>query len=71
MPRRLNVFQKEKHTCLQQAGKRYKFGCKVSMLTSSKGNWILGIEAIHGNPYDGHTLASILNQVKENVGWTP
>ena len=52
-----------------KAHKRYEFGCKVSMLTSSKGNWILGIEAIHGNPYDGHTLESIINHVKENVGW--
>ena len=54
-----------------KAHKRYEFGCKVSMLTSSKGNWILGIESVHGNPYDGHTLESILNQVKENVGWEP
>lgn len=44
---------------------------KVSVSTSSKGNCILGIEAVHGNPYDGHTLESILNQVKENVGSSP
>jgi len=65
--------------CKGKAHKRYEFGCperdglchKVSMVTSSKGNWILAIEAVHGNPYDGHTLESILDQVKENVGWQP
>jgi len=31
----------------------------------------LGIEALHYNPYDGHTLESILNQVKENFSWEP
>jgi len=52
-----------------KAHKRYEFGCKVSMVTSSKGNWILGIRAIYGNPYDGHTLEGALKQVKELVGW--
>jgi IS5 family transposase len=33
-----------------KAHKRYEFGCKVRMVTTSKGNWILGIDAIHGNP---------------------
>jgi len=51
--------------------KRYEFGCKVSMVTSSRENWILGVQAIHGNPYDGHTLASALKQVKTLVGWKP
>ena len=30
--------------------KRYEFGCKVSMVTSARSNWILGISAIHSNP---------------------
>lgn len=36
--------------------KRYKFGCKASVATTSKSNWIVGAHALHGNPYDGHTL---------------
>ena len=35
--------------------KKYEFGCKVSMVSSSKDNWILAIDAVHGNPFDGHT----------------
>jgi IS5 family transposase len=35
--------------------KKYEFGCKVSFVTSSKGNFFLGAQALHGNPFDGHT----------------
>ena len=41
-----------------KAHKRYEFGCKVSVVTTSKRNWAVGINALHGNPYDGHTLKS-------------
>lgn len=51
--------------------KKYEFGCKVAMVSSSKDNWILAIDAVHGNPYDGHTLKDSLNQVKEITGWQP
>lgn len=51
--------------------KKYEFGCKVAMVSSSKDNWILAIDAVHGNPYDGHTLKDSLNQVKQFTGWTP
>ncbi|KPK89234.1 transposase [bacterium SM23_31] len=43
--------------------KRYEFGCKVSVATTSRDNWVVGIQAHHGNPYDGHTLKSVLEQV--------
>src|SRR5260370_22710472 len=36
--------------------KKYEFGCKVSVVTTSKRGWVVGIAAVHGNPYDGHTL---------------
>jgi len=49
--------------------KKYEFGCKVSVVTSSKGNFILGTQALHHNPYDGHTLKEVLNQV-ENLNPT-
>jgi IS5 family transposase len=51
-----------------KAHKRYEFGCKVSLATSSKDNWILGIQALHGNPYDGHTLQSAIDQVERLMG---
>lgn len=57
--------------CKGKAHKRYEFGCKVSMLTSAKSNWILGINAMHGNPYDGHTLQKALEQVERLAGWQP
>ena len=51
--------------------KRYEFGCKVSMVSSARSNWILGISAIHNNPYDGHTLKEALAQVERLVPWQP
>jgi IS5 family transposase len=51
--------------------KKYEFGCKVSMVSSSRDNWILGIDALHGNPFDGHTLKNALQQVKQITGWQP
>jgi len=39
-----------------KAHKPYEFGCKVVMATTSASNWIVGIAAQHGNPYDGTTL---------------
>jgi len=47
-----------------KAHKRYEFGCKVSVAATSKGGWFVGAMAIHGNPYDGHTLADALEQVE-------
>jgi IS5 family transposase len=52
-----------------KAHKRYEFGCKVGMVTSSRDNWILGIQALHGNPYDGHTLKSSLSQMEKLTDW--
>lgn len=50
--------------------KRYEFGCKVGMATTSRDNWIVAIHAVHGNPYDGHTLPDSLERVKEYTGWS-
>jgi len=47
-----------------KAHKRYEFGCKVSVAATSKGGWFVGAKAIHGNPYDGHTLSEALEQVE-------
>lgn len=46
-----------------KAHKRYEFGCKVSVATTSKGGWFVGCQALHGNPYDGHTLSGTIEQI--------
>ncbi|MCH8842180.1 MAG: IS5 family transposase [SAR324 cluster bacterium] len=51
--------------------KKYEFGCKVGVVSTSKKNWIAGVEAYHGNPYDGHTLVSAIDQATRLTGWTP
>jgi IS5 family transposase len=47
-----------------KAHKRYEFGCKVSVAATSRGGWFVGAMAVHGNPYDGHTLSDTLSQVE-------
>lgn len=54
-----------------KAHKPYEFGCKVSVVSTSRDNWVVGIQALHGNPYDGHTIAEVLDQVKRLTDWTP
>ena len=49
-----------------KAHKRYEFGCKVSLSVTHKGNWITSIAALHGNPFDGHTLNKTVS-CSENV----
>jgi len=54
-----------------KAHQRYEFGHKVSLVSTSKDNWVVGIQGLHGNPFDGHTLESALEQVKDLTGWMP
>lgn len=54
-----------------KAHKRYEFGCKVSVATTSRDNWVVGIQAHHGNPYDGHTLGGVIDQIKRVTGLEP
>src|SRR6202163_2740638 len=53
----------------------YEFGCKVSIATNlhpDRGvHFILQARALHGNPYDGHTLKRALDDVREMVGRSP
>lgn len=51
--------------------KKYEFGCKVGVVSTSKNNWIVGVQDYHGNPYDGHTLESAISQATRLSGWTP
>jgi IS5 family transposase len=54
-----------------KAHKRYEFGCKASLATTSKSNWIVGAHAVAGNPYDGHTLSGAIQQVERLTSRTP
>lgn len=47
-----------------KAGRKYEFGQKVSIATTSKGGWLLGALCVPGNPYDGHTLKTQMEQVE-------
>jgi IS5 family transposase len=49
-----------------KAHKQYEFGCKVAlMIVHKKGKGlILGSHAIHGNPYDWHTLKASIAQTQ-------
>ena len=48
-----------------KAHKRYEFGQKVSVSTTNRGNWIVGVELCAGNPYDGHTLAKASASIED------
>ena len=43
---------------------RLQFGCKIGVVASLKSNFILGVQAFHGNPYDFHTLKDSLFQAE-------
>lgn len=50
-----------------KANKRYEFGCKVGFASTSKEGFILSATALHGNPYDGHTLQRTLRLAERNI----
>jgi transposase, IS5 family len=54
-----------------KAHKPYEFGCKVAVVTTSRSNWVVGISAVHENPYDGTTLAPALKQVERTTAVRP
>jgi IS5 family transposase len=47
--------------------KKYEFGCKVGIAVSSRGGWLVGALAFPGNPYDGHTMNDIMEQVERVI----
>ena len=52
--------------------KPYEFGCKVSVITTANrskgGQFALAATALHGNPYDGHTLKSAIDEYEQTTG---
>lgn len=58
-----------------KAHKPYEFGCKVSVTTNVNtapgGHFVLHVSALHDNPFDGHTLAPVIESYKKLTGVTP
>jgi transposase, IS5 family len=48
--------------------KPYEFGHKVGIVTTAQGQFVLGALALHHRPFDGHTLASCMEQVERIMG---
>ncbi|HEY6257158.1 MAG TPA: IS5 family transposase [Xanthobacteraceae bacterium] len=50
----------------------YEFGCKVSIATPATapkgGQFVLHAKALHGNPFDGHTLGPIITDLESLTG---
>ncbi|MGY0575831.1 IS5 family transposase [Bradyrhizobium sp. RDM12] len=50
----------------------YEFGCKVSIATLATapkgGQFVLHAKALHGNPYDGHTLGPVIADLEKLTG---
>lgn len=50
----------------------YEFGCKVSIVTPvtvpKGGQFVLHAKALHGNPYDGHTLGPVTADLEKLTG---
>ena len=50
----------------------YEFGCKVSVVTPATapkgGQFVLHAKALHGNPFDGHTLGPIVADLQNLTG---
>ena len=50
----------------------YEFGCKVSVATPvtkpKGGQFVLHAKALHGNPFDGHTLGPVITDLEKLTG---
>lgn len=55
-----------------KAHRPYEFGVKVSIATtlhrSKGGQFITHVKALPGNPYDGHTLATVIPEIEAQTG---
>src|SRR6185312_15737667 len=53
----------------------YEFGCKVSVATPvtqpKGGQFVLYAKALHGNPFDGHTLGPAIAEMTQFLGVEP
>ena len=58
-----------------KAHKPYEFGVKVTVATPLQrcrgGQFVAHVKALPGNPYDGHTLATVIPAIETSVGAEP
>ena len=58
-----------------KADKPYEFGCKVSLITNVNpapaGHFVLHTAALHGRPFDGHTLKPMVEAMESWTGIEP
>jgi len=43
----------------------------VGLVTTSRKGWVVGIDALHGNPFDGHTLKKAIDGMESITGKRP
>ena len=68
--RKLYALHEPEVDCISKgkARVRYEFGTKVSVTTTHQEGFVVGMRAMPGNPYDGHTLREALEQVEILTG---
>jgi IS5 family transposase len=54
-----------------KVAKKYEFGVKVGAAVTNRSNFAVGMSALPGNPYDGHTLSDSLTQIEALTGTKP
>ena len=64
--RKLYALHEPEVDCISKgkAHKRYEFGCKVTIATTHREGFVVGMRSMPGNPYDGHTLHEAIEQVE-------
>jgi transposase, IS5 family len=54
-----------------KAHRLYEFGSKVAVAVTNREGFVLASKALDGNPYDGHTLGTTMDQVAALTGVEP
>ena len=54
-----------------KAHRKYECGNKVSVASTSKASFVVGMKSLPGKPFDGHTLKSAIEQIQMLFGVTP
>jgi IS5 family transposase len=54
-----------------KAHRPYEFGSKVAVAVTNREGFVLASKALEGNPYDGHTLSTTMDQVVALSGVEP
>jgi len=50
-----------------KAHKRYEFGQKISIATTNKNNWVVSVDYLANNPFDGHSLVDVIQSIEETA----